>query len=336
MLTDHVSLSHGAGGEAMREFIETCFIEIFDNPELKALGDSAMLAVRSNRLAYTTDSYTIKPLEFPGGDIGKLSVCGTVNDLAVMGARPEFLSFGCIIEEGFNLQRLKKIIHSAAATAKFAGVTIVTGDTKVVPRGECDELFINTSGIGTYPLGNGLSDKSISEGDAIIVSGTIGDHGISILGARNQLQFKTEVQSDCAPLNGLIETLLNVSPHIKWMRDATRGGLAAVLVELVEKQSFGVLVEEKNIPVREDVQAVCELLGFDPMHLANEGKIVIVVEKSSETDALSILKKHSLGHEAEIIGHITTQGTGQVRVKTEVGGIRRLHRPAGELLPRIC
>ena len=336
MLTDHVTLSHGAGGEAMREFIETCFIEIFDNPELKALGDSAMLAVQKNRLAYTTDSYTIKPLEFPGGDIGKLSVCGTVNDLAVMGARPEFLSFGCIIEEGFNLQRLKKITQSAAATAKLAGVKIVTGDTKVVPRGECDELFINTSGIGTYPTGKGLSDKSIAEGDAVIVSGTIGDHGISILGARNQLQFKTEVQSDCAPLNGLIDSLLSVSPAVKWMRDATRGGLGAVLVELIEKQSFGVLIDEKRIPVRDDVQAVCELLGFDPMHLANEGKVVIVVEQNQEAEALAVLKQHPLGGDAALIGYITAQGSGQVRVRTEVGGIRRLHRPAGELLPRIC
>ena len=336
MKTDHVTLSHGAGGEAMREFIETCFIGVFDNPELSALGDSAVLDLQSKRLAYTTDSYTIKPLEFPGGDIGKLSICGTVNDLAVMGARPEFLSFGCIIEEGLSLRRLNTFIQSAAETAKRAGVKIVTGDTKVVPRGECDGIFINTSGIGSLPMGNGLSSEVISDGDAIIVSGTIGDHGIAILGARNQLQFSTEVQSDCAPLNGLIESLLAVSPTVKWMRDATRGGLAAVLVELVDKQSFGVLIDEIKIPVRDDVQAVCELLGFDPMHLANEGKIVIVVKKGSEADALAVLKENPFGENAEIVGHITTQSAGQVRVRTEVGGIRRLHRPAGELLPRIC
>lgn len=336
MKTEHITLSHGAGGETMRTFIRECFIEVFDNPELLALGDAAMLNMQTQQLAYTTDSYTVKPLEFPGGNIGKLSVCGTVNDLAVMGARPEYLSFGCIIEEGFSLERLRLLIASAAETAKQAGVRIVTGDTKVVPRGECDELFINTSGIGSYPLGHGLSAKAIAEGDAIIVSGSVGDHGIAILGARNQLQFATEVPSDCAPLNGLIESLLTMSPDVKWMRDATRGGLAAVLVELVEHQSFGVLVEESRIPVREDVEAVCELLGFDPMHLANEGKVVLVVGNNAADEALNILRRHSLGHAAEVIGHITSASAGSVRVQTQVGGIRRLHRPAGELLPRIC
>jgi hydrogenase expression/formation protein HypE len=336
MSKEFVGLSHGAGGESMRRFIGDLFIEAFDNPELNALGDAAMVSVDSERLAFTTDSYTIKPILFPGGNIGELSVCGTVNDLAVMGARPAFLSFGCIIEEGFDLDTLKTIIHSAAETAKRSGVKIVTGDTKVVPRGECDEIFINTAGIGLYPMGLGLSKLPISAGDAVIVSGTIGDHGTAIISARNQLQFETDVQSDCAPLNGLIESLLNVSSDVKWMRDATRGGLAAVLIELVESRPFGVLLDETRIPVRDDVQAVCELLGFDPMHLANEGKVVIVVGKGSESDAVRILKQHPLGLNAEVIGHITDSSAGQVRIKTQIGGIRRLHRPAGELLPRIC
>jgi hydrogenase expression/formation protein HypE len=331
-----ITLNHGAGGETMRRFIQTLFIESFSNPLLDTLADAAMLDVPTQRLAFTTDSYVIKPVEFPGGNIGKLAVCGTVNDLAVMGAQPLCLSAGFILEEGLPFDVLERIVLAMAETARAAGVQIVTGDTKVVTRGECDGIFINTSGIGAYPSGHGLSDEPIHDGDAILVSGTIGDHGIAILGAREGLEFQTHIQSDCAPMGGLIGSVLEKCDGVKWMRDPTRGGLGAVLSELVENSSFGALVTETAVPVRPDVSAVCELLGFDPMHLANEGKVVLAVKGDDAEHVLGHLRAHVLGREAAIIGRITGGHAGLVRVVTEVGGVRRLHRPAGELLPRIC
>lgn len=320
----------------MRNFIRDLFLRHFSNPALNMLADAALLNLASRRIAFTTDSYVVKPLEFPGGNIGKLAVCGTVNDLAVMGAKPLFFSAGFIIEEGFDRALLERIVHSMAETARTAGVQIVTGDTKVVPRSECDGLFVNTSGIGEVPLGNGFCEQPITSGDAVLISGTVGDHGIAILGARAQLSFKTEIQSDCAPLNGIIGEVLSASRGVKWMRDPTRGGLAAALSELVEGQNFGALICETNLPVRNDVRAVCELLGFDPMHLANEGKVVIIVAADDAEQTLNILRANELGRDAALIGHITSDSAGVVRVKTEVGGVRRLQRPAGELLPRIC
>lgn len=331
-----VTLSHGAGGEAMRRFISELFVAEFSNSVLNTLADSAMIDVASHRLAFTTDGYVVKPLEFPGGDIGKLAVCGTVNDLAVMGARPLYLSAGFILEEGLDLSLLERVVHSMADAARAANVTIVTGDTKVVPRGECDGMFVNTSGVGEYPLGNGLCSDSICEGDAILVSGAIGQHGIAILTAREGLSFQSKIESDCAALNGLIEAVLLESNGVKWMRDATRGGLAAVLTELVEGKSFGAMVREADVPVRDDVRAICELLGFDPMHLANEGRVVMVVSDSQSEMILRLLRDHELGRDAAMIGRITGAKAGIVRVETEVGGVRRLQRPAGELLPRIC
>ncbi|MBU0508054.1 hydrogenase expression/formation protein HypE [bacterium] len=331
-----VTLNHGAGGETMRRFITKLFVEKFANPALNTLADAALIEIEKSRLAFTTDSYIVKPIEFPGGDIGKLAVCGTVNDLAVMGARPLHLSVGFIIEEGFDLSMLERIVHSMSEATRAANVEIVTGDTKVVPRGECDGLFINTSGVGACPLGKGLSSAPIGEGDAILVSGTIGEHGMAILTAREGLKFQTRIESDCAALGGLIESVLNECDGVKWMRDATRGGLAAVLSELVESQPFGALIEEQAVPVRDDVRTVCELLGFDPMHLANEGKVVMVVRGDQRQRALEVLHANDLGRQAVLIGRITGDGKGIVRVRTEVGGIRRLQRPAGELLPRIC
>ncbi|HEY3296881.1 MAG TPA: hydrogenase expression/formation protein HypE [bacterium] len=331
-----VTLNHGAGGETMRGFIKQLFIESFANPLLDTLADAALLNLPGTRLAFTTDSYVIKPVEFPGGNIGKLAVCGTVNDLAVMGAKPLYLSAGFILEEGLDYSRLERIVRAMAKTAREAGVEIVTGDTKVVPRGECDGIFINTAGIGVVPQGNGLSPLLVAPGDAIIVSGTMGDHGLAVLSAREGLSFQTQIESDCAPLGDLIGGVLKISPGVKWMRDPTRGGLAAVLTELSEGQPFGVLIQEAAVPVREDVKAVCELLGFDPLHLANEGKVVMVVEESAAGGVLEILKTHPLGKNAALIGQVTEGPAGVVRVQTEVGGVRRLQRPAGELLPRIC
>ena len=331
-----VSLSHGAGGEAMRRFIRHLFVDRFANPILSTLEDAALVSLDGDHLAFTTDSYVIKPLEFPGGDIGKLSVCGTVNDLVVMGARPVYLSIGFILEEGLDLGLLERIVASAADTALSCGVLIVTGDTKVVPRGECDGVFINTTGIGVVPLGKGLSDSPFAPGDAILVSGTVGDHGIAVLSAREGLQFQTNIDSDCVPLNDLLLSVLRKSSAVKWMRDPTRGGVAAVLSEMVESKPFGALICEADIPVRDDVNAVCELLGFDPLHLANEGKVMMVVKADEADHMLQLLRDHPLGRVAAIIGYITAEGAGYVRVQTAAGGVRRLQRPSGELLPRIC
>ncbi len=320
----------------MQRFIRRLFVDRFANPILSTLEDAALVSLDGDHLAFTTDSYVIKPLEFPGGDIGKLSVCGTVNDLVVMGARPLYLSVGFILEEGLKLDLLERIVTSTAETAIIAGVQIVTGDTKVVPRGECDGVFINTSGIGVIPLGKGLSDSPIASGDAILISGTVGDHGIAVLNAREGLQFQTNVDSDCVPLNDLIFSVLSVSSAVKWMRDPTRGGVAAVLSEMVESKPYGAIIYEADIPVRDDVSAVCELLGFDPLHLANEGKVVMVVEADEVNHVLQLLRNHPLGRAAAIIGYITGEGAGHVHVQTAVGGVRRLQRPSGELLPRIC
>ncbi len=335
-MSDIITLNHGAGGETMRGFIQKLFIESFANPTLSTLADAALLHVEGGNLAFTTDSYVIKPVEFPGGNIGKLAVCGTVNDLAVMGAEPLYLSAGFILEEGLPLDVLTRIVTAMAATAKAAGVEIVTGDTKVVPRGECDGLFINTAGIGRRPFGLGLCTEPVCADDAILISGTIGDHGMAILSAREGLAFQTHIESDCAPLGGLIGTVLAECAGVKWMRDPTRGGLAAVLTELVEHQHYGVLLREREVPVREDVRGVCELLGFDPLHLANEGKVALVVRAAEAEQALALLRAHPLGRNAALIGRVTAQAPGGVRVETEVGGVRRLQRPAGELLPRIC
>jgi hydrogenase expression/formation protein HypE len=331
-----VTLDHGAGGTAMRRLINELFVSHFENPALSALGDAALLEANGSHLAFTTDSYVIKPIEFPGGNIGKLAVCGTVNDLVVMGARPLCLSIGFILEEGLGIELLERVVISAAEAAHTAGVEVVTGDTKVVARGECDGLFINTSGIGLRPLGNGLSKKPIVPGDVILVSGTLGDHEIAVLSAREGLTFQTDIESDCAALDDLVYSVLSKSTGVKWMRDPTRGGVAAVLTELVEQKPFGVAVRDTAIPVREDVSTVCELLGFDPLYLANEGKVLMVCGAKDAERVLDILRRHPFGRNAAIIGHITADSPGYVRLETVVGSVRRLQRPSGELLPRIC
>ncbi len=320
----------------MRRLITELFVSRFNNPALSELADAALLEVNGSRLAFSTDSHVVKPVEFPGGDIGKLSVCGTVNDLAVMGARPLCLSIGFILEEGLRFDLLERVVASAAEAAQAAGVEIVTGDTKVVAKGECDGIFVNTAGIGLRPLGHGLSGEPIVPGDVILVSGTLGDHGIAVLSAREGLTFQTNIESDCAPLNDLLETVLSKSAGVKWMRDPTRSGVAAVLTELVEQKPFGIIICETAIPVREDVHAVCELLGFDPLYLANEGKVLMVVEANDSHHVLETLRKHPLGQNAAIIGTITAESPGHVRIETTVGSLRRLQRPSGELLPRIC
>jgi hydrogenase expression/formation protein HypE len=331
-----ITLDHGSGGTAMRKLIADIILSRVSSESLADLADSAVVTFNGQSLAYTTDSYVVQPLFFPGGDIGKLAVCGTVNDLLVVGAKPRVLSLGLILEEGLPVSTLEQIMDSIAATAKLADVKIVTGDTKVVPRGKCDMLFINTSGIGTIPFGNGMSSSPIVIGDKILVSGTLGEHALAILGARESNEFTHAIQSDCAPLVELVESLLMKHTGIKWMRDATRGGVAAVLDELSAMSASLIEIDESSLPVQGATRSLCELLGFDPLHLANEGKIVLVAEATQASGVLQTMKTCSHGEDAAIIGEVIGQENASVIVRTPGGGHRRLRRPTGELLPRIC
>ena len=284
----------------------------------------------------TTDSYVVRPIFFRGGDIGKLSICGTVNDLAVTGAVPKYISVGVILEEGFDFDALKKIVNSMAAAAKEAGVQIVTGDTKVVGRGQADGIFINTAGVGELIHGVDISAKRIRAGMKVLVSGTIGDHATTILAGRHGLELPESIKSDCAPLNGLIREMLAVEPQIAMLRDATRGGVAAVLNEIAQTANVGILIDEKKIPVREEVRGVCDILGFDVLELANEGKIIAVVPADSADKILSVMKKNIYGVDAAIIGEVVTNSAGKVGLKTSLGSVRIVDMPTGELVPRIC
>lgn len=333
---EFITLGHGAGGTTMRALIRERLAARFGNGHSDGLADAAVLDWNARNVVITTDSFVVQPIEFCGGDIGKLAVCGTVNDLVVMGAEPRFFSLGLILEEGLALATLDRILESIAYTAQCAGVRIVTGDTKVVPRGQCDGIYINTTGIGSSPLGFGLSREGVCAGDAIILSGTAGDHAIAILGARDGFQFEAGVSSDCAPLVEMIGSVLKRHSGVKWMRDPTRGGVAAVLDELAQDHGCGVFVRESDVPVSNATRAVCDLLGFDPMHLANEGKAILVVAQAEAEAVLETLRHTTDGARAARIGEITAEYPGVVRVQTALGGVRRLQRPSGELLPRIC
>jgi len=337
-MNKQILLSHGSGGKLSSELISGLFLKHFDNPHLAELSDSAQLDVRNSKLAYTTDSYVIDPIFFPGGDIGKLAVCGTINDLCVSGARPLYLSVGFILEEGFPMKDLEEIVRSMALEAQIAGVEIVCGDTKVVNRGKCDKIFINTSGIGVIDdKHNGLNrGRNIQPGDKIIVNGYLGDHGIAVLGVREALNFRTLIDSDCASLNSLISDILNTSNQIRFMRDITRGGLSTILCEIVESKKFGIEINELAIPVRDEVKGVCELLGFDPLYIANEGKVAIVAGSEDADKIMNVLKKHPHGIHSEIIGEIVEDHHGKVILNTEIGGRRIIDKLTGEQLPRIC
>jgi hydrogenase expression/formation protein HypE len=334
---DKILLGHGSGGRLMHDLITDVFIKHFGNKILNEETDSAILPVGSPNMAFTTDSFVIDPLFFPGGNIGKLAVCGTVNDLAVSGAVPLYLSVSFIIEEGLLISDLEIIVESLAAEAKNAGVMIVTGDTKVVNRGKCDKLFINTTGLGSVRE----QDRTIAQagnirpGDVIIVNGTIGDHGMAILNARESFNFKTTVESDCASLNHMIRKVIDKSA-VKFMRDPTRGGVATVLNELAGKIGLGIEIDETAVPVNRGVQAMCEILGFDPLHVANEGKVIIVAGEKEGYEILEILKKDPLGAKSAIIGHITADHAGKVVLKNETGGRRIIDSLSGDQLPRIC
>ena len=336
--TDKILMAHGSGGQLSHDLVEQIFLKHFHNPILANLDDAAVLPspTSDSRFALTTDSYVIHPLFFPGGDIGKLAVCGTVNDLAMRGARPLYLTTGFILEEGLPLEDLERIVVSMAATAKTAGVQIVAGDTKVVERGSADGLFINTAGVGLVPEGVNISGANARPGDIVIVSGTIGDHGIAIMSQREGLAFNTPLVSDCAPLSGLVATLLEASPAVHCLRDPTRGGLATVLNELARRSGVGIEIEETHIPVRDAVRGMCELLGLDPLYVANEGKLVAVVAQEDAEKALAALRAHEYGTEAVIIGRAVAEHPGRVVVRTPLGARRIVDMLVGEQLPRIC
>jgi hydrogenase expression/formation protein HypE len=332
-----IMLGHGSGGKLMHSLIEDIFIKHFSNSILKEQTDSAILQVGSSEIAFTTDSFVIDPLFFPGGNIGKLAVCGTVNDLAVSGAVPLYLSVSFIIEEGFPISELEVVVESLASEAKKAGVLIVTGDTKVVNKGKCDKLFINTAGIGKITKKDSFISKAldIQAGDVIIVNGTIGDHGMAVMNARESFNFKTNVESDCASLNHMIREVLD-KYSVKFMRDPTRGGVATVLNELVAKTKLGIEIEESSLPINPGVKAMCELLGFDPLHIANEGKVLIVAGEIEGLEILEILKKNELGTKSTIIGRVVSEHPGKVVLKNETGGRRIIDSLSGDQLPRIC
>lgn len=332
---DRITLAHGSGGKVMHELISSLFVKEFDNKILAEKKDSAILNLGNRKIAFTTDSYVVNPIIFPGGDIGSLAVYGTVNDLSVCGARPLFISLGLILEEGFDKNLLKKIAGSIKEAAKSAGVKIVTGDTKVVEKGSCDKIFINTSGIGEIFYEN-LSADRIKAGDVVIVSGNIGEHAISVLSKREGISFKTSVKSDSAPLNDLIAGVLKASSGVRFMRDPTRGGVATTLNEIAENGDFGISINEKDIPLTEGVRQACELLGFDPLYLACEGRVVLIAAKEDAAKIINVMHKNVFGKSAKIIGNITKEYKGKVYLNTTSGGKRLAGMLSGEQLPRIC
>ena len=336
-----VTLAHGGGGKAMKDLIEDVFVSVFDNGLLAPLEDQARLdlaalAQHGDRLAFTTDSFVVDPIFFPGGDIGKLAVCGTVNDLAVGGARPLYLSCAAIIEEGVELEVLRRISKSMAETARAAGVQIVTGDTKVVQKGACDKVFITTTGVGVIRSDIHLGADRARPGDVVLVNGVLGDHGAAILGARGDMQLDSPIESDCAPLNGLIDALLAAAPNVRAIRDATRGGIATVLNEFAEASQLAIEIDETKTPLRGEVKGFCEILGLDPLYLANEGKIVAIVPPDEAAAALAAMHAHAHGTGAAIIGVVRSGQPGRVTMKTVFGGVRIVDMLVGEQLPRIC
>lgn len=331
-----IVLGHGSGGRLSADLIQHLFVPLFDNAALASLNDQALIELDGLRLAFTTDSFVVNPLFFPGGDIGSLAVHGTINDLAVSGATPLFLSAGYILEEGLAMDDLGQIVTNMARAAREAGVQIVTGDTKVVEKGHGDGLFINTAGIGVIPAGLRIAADQARPGDAVLVSGTVGDHGMAIMSVREGLAFESELVSDSAPLHTLIAAMLGVTHAIHCLRDATRGGVAAVLNELAGQSHVGIDLDEGAVPIRPAVQAACEMLGMDPLYVANEGKLVAIVPAEHAEAVLDAMRHHPLGAEAAIIGQVVDEHPGMVVARTAIGGRRVVDMPLGEILPRIC
>jgi len=328
-----ILLGHGSGGKLMHDLIREVFVREFGGDAEGKLLDSAVLKLQSRNLAFTTDTYVVKPIFFPGGDIGKLAVCGTINDLCVVGATPVFLSCGLIIEEGLDMSVLRKVVRSMQRTAEKAGVQIVTGDTKVVERGSCDGLFVNTAGVG---YAERFLSGEIQAEDEIVVSGTIGDHGMAIMAAREDFGLETKLRSDCAPVNGLVESLKPFFPRIRLMRDPTRGGLATVLNEFVEGTNLGILLDEETVPIKKAVAALGELLGLDPLYVANEGRVVLVCSQGTGEAVVRKMRKHALGKRSVVIGKAVPDYPGKVCMTTKAGGTRILDMLVSDQLPRIC
>ena len=335
---EHITLSHGSGGKSSHALIDSLIVPAFRNPLLDTVADAAVFTsgASAERLALTTDSYVVSPLFFPGGDIGKLAVHGTINDLAVSGARPLALSVGLIIEEGLDMAVLRRVIDSMAAAATQAGVPIVTGDTKVVNRGKADQLFINTSGVGIVGADVRLDVNRVRPGDVVILSGFIGDHGMAVMLAREALDLDAEIESDTAPLHGLVTALVAAAPDTCVIKDPTRGGVASVLNEIAMRTRLGISIDEERVPVRTAVRGACEILGLEPLHIANEGKLVAIVPRGQATDAVHALRAHPLGADAAVVGEVLAQPEGMVLVRTGIGGSRVLDMLVGDPLPRIC
>ncbi len=336
MKLDKILLDHGSGGQISDNLIKNLILPAFNNSILDSLGDGAVLDIGGVKLAFSTDSYVVDPIFFPGGSIGDLAVNGTVNDISMCGAEPLFLSVGLIIEEGFPVEDLEKIIGDMSAAAKKAGVEIVTGDTKVVAKGAADKIFINTSGIGVINYHKTISAASAKPGDKIIVSGTLADHGMTILTQREGLKFESEIKSDSAPLNKMVKKMLEASDNIHVLRDPTRGGAGTVLNEIAEQSKIGINIYEDNIPVANQIAGVCELLGFDPLYVANEGILIGIVGEEDATKVLEVIQADEFGKEACIIGEVTEDHPEKVYMKTRIGGERIVHMLTGEQLPRIC
>lgn len=336
MKTDKILLDHGSGGKISHRLTKEMLLPAFDNAILSGLNDGAIFELQGVRMAFSTDSYTVDPIFFPGGNIGDLAVYGTVNDLAMCGASPRYLSAALIIEEGLPVEQLEAIIAAMGKAASSAGVTVVTGDTKVVPRGMADKIFINTSGIGVIPDGVDVASHKARPGDRILLSGTLADHGVSVLARREGLTFETSVKSDTAPLNHMVRAMLAAGGGVHVLRDPTRGGLGTALNEIAEASAVGVRIREDRIPVKPEVAALCELLGFDPLYLANEGKLVAFVAADDAEAVLEAVRADRYGRDAVFIGEVVTDHPGKVFMETRIGGARIVDMLAGEQLPRIC
>jgi hydrogenase expression/formation protein HypE len=333
---DTVLLGHGSGGTLTADLIRDVFLAAFQNPVLERLDDQAIVTINGSRLAFTTDSFVVKPLFFPGGDIGSLAVHGTINDLAMGGAKPLFLSAAFILEEGLSIDVLRRVVHSMRDAATAAGVSIVTGDTKVVEKGSGDQMFINTTGIGVVPEGVNLSASQARPGDVVLLSGPIGDHGIAILAQRAGLEFESCIASDSAALHGLVSDMLAVSAEIRCMRDPTRGGMSSSLNEIAEASEVGIELIEDRIPVHEEVRGACEMFGLDPLYVANEGKLIAIVAPERVEDLLNAMRRHPLGHEACMIGRVREEHPRLVTMRTALGTHRIVDMLSGDQLPRIC
>jgi hydrogenase expression/formation protein HypE len=334
--TETILLGHGSGGKLSADLLRNVFLPALANPFLDRMDDQAVVEITGTRLAFTTDSFVVKPLFFPGGDIGSLAVHGTVNDLAMGGARPLFLSTAFIVEEGFPMETLRRIVHSIQIAASAADVQVVTGDTKVVEKGCADGIFINTSGIGVLDPGIELSANQARPGDRVIISGSIGDHGIAVMASREGLEFETTIESDTAPLHGLVARMLAQTDGIRCMRDPTRGGVSSTCNEIADQSRVGIELFEPNLPIKEEVRGACELLGLDPLYVANEGKLIAIVAPEIADQLVARMRKHHFGRDAQIIGTVTAENPGLVTMRTNVGTTRVVDMLAGDQLPRIC